>query len=106
MRESRESTCWRFSSEWKEKYEIIGDVRGKGLMIGIEIVKSKKSKDFAPELTNEIVSKTWKRGVLMITCGKSTLRIVPPLTISRELVDEALPVIENAIREVNDSRPR
>jgi 4-aminobutyrate aminotransferase len=90
-------------NEWKEKYEIVGDVRGKGLMIGIEIVKDKKSKGFAPELANKVVSKTWKRGVLLITCGQSTLRIVPPLTISRELVDEAIPVIETAIKEVNNS---
>jgi len=88
----------------KEKYEIIGDVRGKGLMIGVEIVRDKKSKIFAPELTDEIVSRTWKNGVLLITCGKSTLRIAPPLTITRELIDEALPVIENAIRETNSKR--
>lgn len=89
--------------EWKEKYEIIGDVRGKGLMVGIEIVRDKKSKRYAPELANEIVSKTWKSGVLMIMAGKSTLRISPPLTISRKLVDEALAVIENSIRLVNSS---
>ena len=90
--------------QMKEKYEIIGDVRGKGLMIGVEIVRDKKSKIFAPELTDEIVSRTWKNGVLLITCGKSTLRIAPPLTITRELIDEALPVIENAIRETNSKR--
>ncbi len=90
--------------EWKKKYEIIGDVRGKGLMIGVEIVKDKKSKAFAPELVEEIVSKTWKNGVLLITCGRSTLRIAPPLTITRQLIDEALPVIENAIRETNSKR--
>jgi len=90
-----------FFEEWKERYEIIGDVRGKGLMVGVEIVKDKKSKAFAPDLTEEIVSKTWKNGVLLITCGKSTLRIAPPLTITRELIDEALPVIETAIKETN-----
>jgi 4-aminobutyrate aminotransferase len=93
-------------NEWKQKYEIVGDVRGKGLMIGIEIVKDKKSKAFAPELAGEIIAKTWKRGVLLITCGRSTLRVVPPLTITRELVDEALPVIEQAIKEVNESRSK
>ncbi len=88
-------------AEWKEKYEIIGDVRGKGLMIGVEIVKDKKSKAFAPELANAILSKSWKRGLLIITCGKSTLRIVPPLTITRELLDEALGVLEQSIKEVD-----
>jgi 4-aminobutyrate aminotransferase len=88
-------------NEWKKKYEIIGDVRGKGLMIGIEIVKDKKSKKPAPELAGEIVSKTWKRGVLLITAGKSTIRIAPPLTISRDLVDEGLSVLEDSIKQVN-----
>lgn len=92
--------------EWKEKYEIIGDVRGRGLMIGVEIVKDKKSKAFAPDLSEEIISKTWKNGVLLITCGRSTLRIAPPLTITRELIDEALPVIEKAIKETNDKAKR
>lgn len=97
---------FRIFNEWKDKYEIIGDVRGKGLMIGIEIVRNKKTKAFAPELANEIVSKTWKSGVLMIMAGKSTLRIAPPLTISRKLVDEALGVIENSIRSVNSARKK
>lgn len=91
-------------NEWKEKYEIIGDVRGKGLMLGIEIVKNKKSRAFAPELANAIVSKTWKRGVLLIMAGKSTIRICPPLTINRELIDEALVILEESVSEVNSSK--
>jgi 4-aminobutyrate aminotransferase len=94
----------RVFNEWKKKYEIIGDVRGKGLMIGIEVVQDKKSKKPAPEFTGEIVSKTWRRGVLLITAGKSTIRIAPPLTISRDLVDEALSVLEDSIKQVNKVR--
>ncbi|MHB8566133.1 MAG: acetyl ornithine aminotransferase family protein [Nitrososphaerales archaeon] len=93
-------------NEWKEKYEIVGDVRGKGLMIGIELVKDKKTKGYGQEEVHEVLSRTWKKGVLLISCGKSTLRIVPPLTIKRELVDEALSVIEEAIKQVNASRNR
>jgi 4-aminobutyrate aminotransferase len=88
-------------NEWKEKYEIVGDVRGKGLMIGIEIVKNKKFKEFGVAEAAKIAEIAWKKGVLLITCGRSTLRIVPPLTITRELVDEALGVIESAIALVN-----
>lgn len=88
-------------SEWKEKYEIVGDVRGKGLMIGIEIVKDKRSKAYGSEEASKIVDMSWKKGVLLITCGRSTLRIAPPLTITRELLDEALSVMESAISEVN-----
>jgi 4-aminobutyrate aminotransferase len=94
----------RVFNEWKKKYEIIGDVRGKGLMIGIEVVQDKKSKKPAPEFAGEIVSKTWRRGVLLITAGKSTIRIAPPLTISRDLVDEALSVLEDSIKQVNKVR--
>ena len=88
-------------NEWKEKYEIIGDIRGKGLMIGIEIVKGKKSKQYGSAEASKITEMAWKRGVLLISCGRSTLRVVPPLTITRELVDEALEVIKNAVAEVN-----
>ena len=88
-------------NEWKDKYEIIGDVRGKGLMIGVEIVKDKKSKEYGGAEARKITEIAWKSGVLLITSGKSTLRIVPPLTISRKLVDEALVVIERAVRQVN-----
>ncbi len=91
-------------NEWKERYEIVGDVRGKGLMIGIELVKDKKTKAYGQEEAQEVLSRTWKKGVLLISCGRSTLRIVPPLTIKRELVDEALAVIEDAIKQVNSSR--
>ena len=91
----------RIFNEWKEKYEIVGDVRGKGLMIGVELVKDKKTKAFGQEEASEVISRAWKRGVLLITAGKSTLRVVPPLTITRELVDEALGVTEACVKEVN-----
>jgi 4-aminobutyrate aminotransferase len=93
-------------NEWKEKYEIVGDVRGKGLMIGIELVTDKKSKEYGVKQVHAVLEKTWKKGVLLISCGRSTLRIVPPLTITRPLVDEALAVIEDAIKQVNSSTKR
>lgn len=87
-------------SEFAEKSEIIGDVRGKGLMIGVEIVKDKDSKKAAPDKSSEIMSRAWKRGVNVITCGASTIRIAPPLVITRDLVDSALNIIEDSIKEV------
>ena len=86
--------------ELAEQSEIIGDVRGKGLMIGVEIVEDKDSKKPAPNLAKEIMMRSWKRGVAIITCGVSTLRIAPPLIITRELVDAALEIVEDTIREV------
>ena len=86
--------------ELAEQSEIVGDVRGKGLMIGVEIVEDKDSKKPAPNLAKEIMMRSWKRGVAIITCGVSTLRIAPPLIITRELVDAALEIVEDTIKEV------
>jgi 4-aminobutyrate aminotransferase-like enzyme len=86
--------------ELQEKSEIVGDVRGKGLMIGVEIVESKESKKPAPQKASEIMTRSWKRGVNVITCGASTIRIAPPLVITRDLVDAALDIIEDSMKEV------
>jgi len=91
--------------ELAEQSEIIGDVRGKGLMIGVEIVEDKDSKKPAPNLAKEIMTRSWKRGVAIITCGISTLRIAPPLIITRELIDAALEIVEDTIREVEREKP-
>jgi 4-aminobutyrate aminotransferase len=86
--------------ELEEKSEIVGDVRGKGLMIGIELVEDKASKKPAPKKAEEVMMRSWKRGVAVITCGKSTIRLVPPLIITRELADAGLDIIEDAIKQV------
>jgi 4-aminobutyrate aminotransferase len=86
--------------ELMEKSDIVGDVRGKGLMIGMEIVEDKGSRKSAPKKANEIMTRSWKRGINVITCGASTIRIAPPLIITRELVDSALDIIEDVTREV------
>jgi 4-aminobutyrate aminotransferase len=86
--------------ELKEQNEIVGDVRGKGLMIGMEIVEDKESKKPAPEKVTEIMMRSWKRGINVISCGASTIRVAPPLIITRDLVDSALDIIEDVTREV------
>jgi len=86
--------------ELKQQTEIVGDVRGKGLMIGMEIVENKETKKPAPKKANEIMIRSWKRGVAVITCGSSTIRIAPPLNITKELVDAALEIIGDVIKEV------
>jgi len=80
--------------------EIVGDVRGKGLMIGVEIVENKQSKKPAHGKAAEIMNRSWKRGVNVITCGASTIRIAPPLVITRDLVDSAMDILEDSIKEV------
>ena len=86
--------------ELKEEQEIVGDVRGKGLMIGVEFVEDKKTKKAGADQAREVMIRCWRRGVAIITCGVSTLRLVPPLTITRELVDTSLEIIGDVIKEV------
>ncbi|MEM2987577.1 MAG: acetyl ornithine aminotransferase family protein [Candidatus Bathyarchaeia archaeon] len=88
----------------EERSEIVGNVRGKGLMIGVEFVEDKDSKKPAPQKANEIMIRSWKRGVAVITCGISTIRIMPPLNITREFVDAGLEIIEDVIKEVEKER--
>ena len=88
--------------EMQQKYDLVGDVRGKGLMLGVEIVKDRKTKAFGREEAYEIMMKSWRRGIAIVLCGQSTLRIAPPLVITRDQVDFALEIIEGAIREVSN----
>ncbi len=73
-------------------------------MIGVEIVKDKKSKKPGVDEAKEIMIRCWRRGIAIITCGVSTLRMVPPLNITRELVDTGLGIIEDVIREVDKEK--
>ena len=87
-------------SEFGEQNPIVGDVRGKGLMIGVELVEDKEGKKPAAEKAHEVMVRSWKRGVAIVTCGVSTLRLAPPLTIQRELLDAALDIVEDVITDV------
>jgi 4-aminobutyrate aminotransferase len=87
---------------WVDKYEIVGDVRGMGLMIGIEIVKDKKTKAVAGKERDRIVDQLcFERGVLMLGCGETTIRLSPPLIITKEQADIAMDVLEECIAIVN-----
>ena len=86
--------------EMQQKYPIIGDVRGKGLMIGAELVKDQETKEPAAQEATEVINKCFKRGLAIITAGKSTIRFAPPIIITRETIDAALEVLEGAIKEV------
>jgi 4-aminobutyrate aminotransferase len=86
--------------ELKETSPIVGDVRGKGLMIGIELVEDRETRKHAPQKAAEVILRSWKRGVAVVTCGSSTLRIAPPLTIQSDLLGAALDIVEDTINEV------
>lgn len=85
--------------ELRDKYDIIGDVRGKGLMIGVEIVKSKKTKE--PLYVPQIQGLAWRKGLMMITAGMfgNVFRVAPPIVISKEQLDIGIDIFEEAIKE-------
>ena len=86
--------------EMQQQYPLIGDVRGKGLMVGAEFVKDPETKEPASKELEEVMNKCFKRGLAIITAGKSTMRFAPPLIITRELIDEGLEIFEGAVKEV------
>lgn len=83
--------------EIMSRHPSIGDVRGIGLMIGVEFVKDRKTKVPADELTNRVVDLAFERGLVLLSCGKSVIRITPPLCITKDEIDEGLRVLDEAI---------
>jgi 4-aminobutyrate aminotransferase len=87
-------------SSWPGKHRTVGDVRGRGLMIGVEIVKDKESKAPVGEARDRIVELAFERGLLFLGAGESAIRIAPPLIVSKEQADLALDVLEECIAMV------
>lgn len=87
-------------SEWPQKRRFVGDVRGLGLMIGVEFVKDQKTKEPHPEARNRVVELAFTKGLLVLGCGESTLRLMPPLVVEKDHADFALDVLDQCIEEV------
>lgn len=85
---------------WTVKHPLVGHVRGKGLMIGIELVKDKKTKEPNPEARDKVVQRAFEQGLLILGCGTSTVRLMPPLIVERDQADFALEVLDRCISEV------
>jgi 4-aminobutyrate aminotransferase/(S)-3-amino-2-methylpropionate transaminase len=87
-------------SQWKERYSIVGDVRGMGLMQGVEFVKSRSTKVPHPEAAKALVKYGYEHGVISMTAGTygNVLRFLPPLTIEDEILNEALDVLESGLK--------
>ena len=81
-------------------HECMGDVRGKGLMIGVEFVKDRETKERAGDWRNRIVRKAFEKGLLLLGCGDNTIRFCPALTVTEEEVDVCLGIFEECIREI------
>src|SRR5258705_3541312 len=79
------------------KHECIGDVRGMGMMIGVEFVTDKQSRKEDPELRDRVEVACFDRGLILLGCGSNTIRWSPPLILTRENVDVALEIFEEAV---------
>jgi 4-aminobutyrate aminotransferase len=87
-------------ADWPSKHKLVGDVRGRGLMIGVEIVKDKKTKEYGAAERDRIVQGAFERGILFLGCGPSTIRIAPPLVVTKDEADVALDALEESIASV------
>jgi 4-aminobutyrate aminotransferase len=83
--------------ELQSKYEVIGDVRGLGLMTATEFVKGREDKTPNVAVKDRVIEEAYKRGLILLPCGKSTIRYIPPLVIRREEVDEGVEILDAAI---------
>jgi len=86
--------------ELQKSMECIGDVRGKGLMVGVELVKDRETKERASDWRNEVIQKAFKKGLLLLGCGENVIRFCPALTVSEEEIAVCLSIFEETLREV------
>jgi 4-aminobutyrate aminotransferase len=91
-------------ADWPAKHKIVGDVRGRGLMIGVEIVKDQATREYGASLRDRIVEAAFERGVLLLGCGPSTVRISPALVVTKDEADVAIDVLEESIALVEAGR--
>jgi 4-aminobutyrate aminotransferase len=85
---------------FQKRFELIGDVRGKGLMIGIELVKDRVTKVKAIEERGQVIQTCFKKGLLILGCGENVIRLIPPLIITQNEVDAALTILEEVLIEI------
>jgi 4-aminobutyrate aminotransferase len=83
--------------DMQSRHNLMGDVRGLGLMIGIELVRDRETKEPAITERNTIIQRCFERGLLILGCGTSTIRFAPPLTINRKEAETALALFEEAV---------
>jgi 4-aminobutyrate aminotransferase len=85
---------------WVKTHPLVGDVRGRGLMIGIELVKDKATREPAPEFRDKVETLAFERGLMILGCGATSLRLAPPLVVTEQEATVALDILEDALAEV------
>jgi len=83
---------------WPARFRAVGDVRGLGLMLGFELVRDQDSRERNPELRNQLVQMAFERGVLILGCGPNSIRLCPPLVITKDQADFVLDTLEDCLR--------
>lgn len=86
--------------DWPKKHRIVGDVRGRGLMIGVEIVKDQESREPAGSWRDRIVELAFERGLLILGCGETSIRLAPPLIVNEQQAEVALDIFEDCVAQV------
>ena len=86
--------------EIQKNFECMGDVRGKGLMVGVEFVKDRTGRQIDPGFRDQVVQSAFRKGLLLLGCGESTVRFCPALTISAEEVDTGLSIFEETLKKL------
>ena len=84
------------------RHPAIGDVRGKGLMIGVELVDPAADGSPAPKAAEQLVQSSFQKGLLLLRCGESSVRLCPPLVITRPQAETALAIIEEVLVEMEE----
>jgi len=90
----------------QDKHPLIGDVRGRGLMIGVELVRDRKTKERATDERDAVVNAAFDRGLLLLGAGKNSIRFSPPLVLTKEQADTAARIFDEALSEVEKTLPR
>jgi 4-aminobutyrate aminotransferase len=93
----------RLTADWRKRHKIVGEVRGAGLMIGIELVRDQITREGAPELRDRIVQLAFHKGLLLLGAGENSLRLCPPLLIDNEQAEFAVGALDACISEVENS---
>ncbi|MBN1681675.1 MAG: acetyl ornithine aminotransferase family protein [Anaerolineae bacterium] len=89
-------------NDMQRRHPSIGQVRGKGLMVGVEFVKNPDTREPAVELRNSIVDYAFEESLLLLGCGASTMRMIPPLNVEPSIIDDALLIFEHAIARAEE----
>jgi len=86
--------------DMQRRFECMGDVRGKGLMVGVELVKDRQSKTPAADWRGRIIQRAFEKGLLILGCGQNSIRFCPSLTVSAEEIDVCLSIFEECLKEI------